>query len=112
MKRRFLTKLPPNGVTMIHDSNDDPSKWKIVIAGPKETPYEGGAFRLLCCIPTDYPFKYPSIKFITKIYHASVLKDTGEIDPSFYKDNWMPSSTIKELIQLIIERFFLKEIDV
>ena len=89
-----------------------PSEWEILIAGAKDTSYEGGVFRLSCRIPTDYPFKPPSIRFVTRIYHPSVVKNTGGIDPSFYTDNWMPSWTIKGLIQLIIERFFLKEIDV
>ena len=40
--------------------------------GAKNTPYEGGFFKLNAIFPFDYPNHGPVIKFITIIYHACV----------------------------------------
>lgn len=33
--------------------------WKILLLGPKETPYENGLFLLYAQFPEQYPFKAP-----------------------------------------------------
>jgi ubiquitin-protein ligase len=38
---------------------NDPFKWLAVIAGPPDSPYAGGKFRLEIAIPEDYPFTAP-----------------------------------------------------
>ena len=38
------------------------------IAGPPDTPYEGGTYRLEIKIPDTYPFNPPRVRFITKVW--------------------------------------------
>ena len=58
--------------------------------GPKGTPFEGGKFRLLADLSDNYPFKAPKCKFITRIYHPNINKETGELCENLYKKDWKP----------------------
>ncbi|TMS23175.1 Ubiquitin-conjugating enzyme E2 K [Larimichthys crocea] len=47
------------------------------IAGPPDTPYEGGRYQLEIKIPETYPFNPPKVRFITKIWHPNISSVTG-----------------------------------
>jgi len=49
------------------------------MTGPEETPYADGVFTLDMKFPSEYPFKPPTVKFKTPIFHPNVKTDTGEI---------------------------------
>ena len=44
--------------------------------GPPDTPYAGGTFQIDIVIPDTYPFKSPTMKFDTKIWHPNVSSVT------------------------------------
>ena len=57
---------------------DDLTELAGTIAGPPDTPYEGGTYRLEIKIPDTYPFNPPRVRFITKVrnsrhYYSSVF---------------------------------------
>ena len=47
----------------IHFDESDIRKAKAMIIGPKDTPYEGGVFKLHIDFSINYPFKPPKIRF-------------------------------------------------
>ena len=44
----------------------------VKIAGPADSPYEGGMFNLELFLPDDYPMVAPKCLFRTKIYHPNI----------------------------------------
>ena len=46
--------------------------WKIVLQGPPESAYMGGAFVLYLDMGEDYPRKAPSGRFVTPIFHPNI----------------------------------------
>lgn len=74
------------------------------ICGAKDTPYEGGVFRLEVSIPSEYPVKPPRVKFVTPIYHPNIdsegriCLDSLSMPP---KGAWKPSLNICTLLTTI-----------
>lgn len=56
--------------------SDDLTHLRATFPGPRDTPYEGGTFIVDVKIPSDYPFKPPVMKFITKLWHPNVSSQT------------------------------------
>ena len=71
--------------------------WKATIAGPNGSPYEGGIFKLKINFGTEYPFKPPKVKFITKIYHCNI-NSSGDICLDILKNKWSSALTIPKLL--------------
>src|ERR1700733_3324947 len=72
-------------------------EWLASIMGPEGSPYAGGVFYLHILFPNDYPFKPPTIKFNTRIYHCNI-NSTGAICLDILKDNWSPALTISKCL--------------
>jgi ubiquitin-conjugating enzyme E2 D len=91
-----LKNDPPHNCSAGPES-EDMYRWEGVIFGPSDTPYAGGIFRLRILFPLDYPFKSPTINFITKIYHPNI-NSAGVICLDILKTKWSPALTISKVL--------------
>lgn len=71
--------------------------WNGTIIGPSDSPYEGGLFKLKIEFPVDYPFKPPTVTFITKVFHPNI-NASGGICLDILKNEWSPSLTIGKVL--------------
>jgi ubiquitin-protein ligase len=46
-----------------------PNEFRVILEGPKDSPYEGYAYAVGFSITESFPFKSPSVGFRTRIYH-------------------------------------------
>ncbi|KAF2862487.1 hypothetical protein K470DRAFT_280792 [Piedraia hortae CBS 480.64] len=76
----------------------DLTHFKGTFRGPPDTPFEGGCYEVEIKIGSDYPFKAPDMKFITKIWHPNISSQTGAICLDILKDAWSPVLTLKSTI--------------
>ncbi|EFR05047.1 ubiquitin-conjugating enzyme E2 4 [Nannizzia gypsea CBS 118893] len=104
-----LLSSPPGGVTVALADDSDLYKWNIEMKGPEGSPYQDGVFEIRLTLPTDYPFKPPTVSFATKIYHPNVSNDDkGTMCLGMLKsDEWKPSSKLYAVLefarQLLVE---------
>ena len=64
---------PVPGISAVPDESNA-RYFKVVVAGPEGSPFQGGVFKLELFLPEDYPMSAPKVRFITKIYHPNIDK--------------------------------------
>jgi ubiquitin-conjugating enzyme E2 D/E len=95
-----LSKDPPSNCTA-GPIEDNIYLWEAMIFGPEDSPYNGGIFKLRIQFPADYPFKPPSINFVTKIYHPNI-NSAGIICLDILKRQWSPALTVSKVLLSIV----------
>lgn len=68
------------------------------IHGPDGTPYEGGTFFIEIKIPTEYPFRPPIMRFLTRVWHPNISSQTGAICMDILKGNWAAAMTLRTVL--------------
>lgn len=91
-----LQKEAPPGISACAAS-DNPRYFKVVMAGPPQSSYEGGIFNLELFLPEEYPMVPPKVRFLTKIYHPNIDK-LGRICLDIIKDKWSPALQINKVL--------------
>ena len=91
-----LKKDPINGI-VAEPFPDNPRYFNVVIDGPKDSPYEGGHFKLQLYLPEEYPMVPPKCLFMTKIYHPNI-DFLGRICLDILKKNWSPALQIRAVL--------------
>ena len=70
-----LLKNPYGEFTVSLKNDNDLTKWDVMIFGPVDSPYESGIFKCEMIFPEGYPYKAPTFKFISKMYHPNIYTD-------------------------------------
>jgi ubiquitin-conjugating enzyme E2 D/E len=92
-----MQNSPMDNCTAGPINSQDIYEWHGTIIGPEKSPYEGGLFQLHIKFPLDYPFKPPTVTFLTKVYHPNI-NSAGGICLDILKDAWVPSLTIGKVL--------------
>ena len=81
--------------------------WKVVIKLDWE-PYNHMEYTVNIIFPQDYPFKSPTMSFVSPIYHPNV-DEKGQVCLSLTRENWKPSTKAVDMIKALLQ--LLKEPD-
>ncbi|KAJ9455638.1 Ubiquitin conjugating enzyme E2 B [Diplonema papillatum] len=106
-EKRLLKELresrsEPDEAIAIVATEEDIRNWEARIQGPEGSPYQGGVFVVSIEVPPDYPFKMPSFRFKTRVYHPSITKETGEVCEEAL-GCWKPSIKIIDVLRQLRE---------
>jgi ubiquitin-conjugating enzyme E2 H len=101
-----LVKLANSGVEFYEDENEL-NTYYICIQGPKDTPYEDGYYWIRMHVTKDYPFKSPSIAFMTPIFHPNIEYNSGAICLDALNEEWTPVFHFERIINIMIPQLMM-----
>jgi ubiquitin-conjugating enzyme E2 R len=108
-----LIKDPPEGFLVQPDQNDF-FTWHVGIFGPPDTLFAGGYYKAILKFPFDYPYRPPTLKFLSEIWHPnvypdghiciSILHEPGEDERSGEKacERWSVAQNVRSILLSII----------
>ena len=93
--QRLLSEPAP-GISATPYS-DNLRYFNVIIAGPSQSAYETGIFKLELFLPSEYPMAPPKVRFLTRIYHPNIDR-LGRICLDILKDKWSPALQIRTVL--------------
>ncbi|EDR24162.1 ubiquitin-conjugating enzyme E2-17 kDa, putative [Entamoeba dispar SAW760] len=91
---------PPVGISSGPIDESNLYFWQATIAGPENSPFEGGLFELRLTFSDEYPIKPPHVKFISEMFHPNVFKD-GRICLDILQDKWSSVYSVSTILLAI-----------
>ena len=79
----------------------------VEFAGPKDSLYEGGLFKVHIELPDQYPYKSPSIGFATRIFHPNVDEASGSICLDVLNETWSPMYELKNVLDVFLPQLLI-----
>ncbi|KAG8330374.1 ubiquitin-conjugating enzyme E2 L3-like [Homalodisca vitripennis] len=69
---------------------------------PLNPPYSRGAFKIKLIFPREYPFKPPTLEFLTKIYHPNIDENGAVCLSIVNPELWKPATKVTNIIEALI----------
>lgn len=106
-----LSKELPPYLRQLSSDDANVLVWHMLLL-PDQLPYGLKAFQVRIDFPREYPFKPPTLRFTTKIYHPNVREDGLVCLPLISNENWKPYTKpyqVLEALNVLVSKPNLEE---
>ncbi|EEQ82097.1 hypothetical protein NCER_101257 [Vairimorpha ceranae BRL01] len=102
--KRITTELQKlfNAKYDVDFKNSTNTEFDIIINGPEDSPFSGAQYKVHFLIPDDYPYRSPSIGFVTRIYHPNVDETSGSICLDVLNQVWSPMYDLFNIVEIFL----------
>ncbi|XXQ29673.1 E2 ubiquitin-conjugating enzyme [Plasmodiophora brassicae] len=92
----------------VHLSNEDSSSdFYVILHGPSDSPYTGGTWKIHVTLPTEYPYKSPSIGFCNKVFHPNVDVKSGSVCVDVLNQTWSPMFDLVNIFSVFLPQLLM-----
>lgn len=108
-KRRDMDimKLMMSDYEVIMGDEDSARDFYVKLNGPKDSPYEGGVWKVHVTLPVEYPYKSPSIGFCNRIYHPNIDEASGSVCLDVINQTWSPMFDLVNIFDVFLPQLLL-----